>query len=71
MVVCAVQEVRFKKEGTRMYGSGDEKYKFWCSGGSEGNNGVGIMVKEEWKDNVLEVVRLCERMMKIKMVIGV
>ncbi len=28
-------------EGTRMYGSGDEKYKFWWSGGSEGNNGVG------------------------------
>ncbi len=29
------------------------------------------MVKEEWKVNVIEVVRWCERMMKIKMVVGV
>ena len=68
--ICAVQEVRYKKEGTRMYGSGDERYKFWWRGGSEGNNGVGIMVKEEWIENVIEVVRWCERMMKIKMVVG-
>ena len=70
VVVCAVQEVRYKKEGTRMYGSGDERYKLWWSGGSEGNNGVGVMVKEEWIDNVIEVVRWDERMMKIKMVVG-
>ena len=53
-----------------MYGSGEERYKLWWSGGSEGKNGVGVMVKEEWKENVIEVVRWCERMMKIKMVVG-
>ena len=28
VVVCVLQEVRYKKEGTRMYGSGEERYKF-------------------------------------------
>jgi len=68
--VCAVQETRFRNEGTRMYGSDGERYKFWWSGGSEGNSGVGVMIKEEWKENIIEVVRWCERMMKITMVVG-
>ncbi len=34
VVVCAVQETRFKKELTRMYESGEERYKLWWSGGS-------------------------------------
>jgi len=55
--VCAVQETRFRNEGTRMYGSDGERYKFWWSGGSEGNSGVGVMIKEEWKKNIIEVVR--------------
>ena len=33
--VCAVQEVRYKNSGTRVYGSGEEKYKFWWSGGEK------------------------------------
>ena len=28
------------------------------------------MIKEEWKENVIEVVRWCERMMKLMMVVG-
>jgi len=55
--VCAVQETRFRNEGTRMYGSDGERCKFWWSGGSEGNSGVGVMIKEEWKKNIIEVVR--------------
>ena len=68
--VCAVQETKYRKEGTRIYGSDNERYKFWWSGGSEARNDVGIMVKEEWKENVIEVVRWCDRIMKIKMVVG-
>ena len=33
--VYAVQETRFRNEGTRMYGSYGERYKFWWIGGSE------------------------------------
>ena len=34
------------------------------------SSGVGVMMKEEWKENIIELVRWCERMMKITMVVG-
>ena len=68
--ICGVQEVRFKNNGTRTYGTGEEKYKFWWSGGRDKRAGVGLLVKEELVKNVIEVVRWNERMMKIRMVCG-
>ena len=68
--ICAVQEVRYKAQGVRIYGSGNERYKFWWSGGEERERGVGLLVREEWVENVIEVVRWNDRMMKIKMVGG-
>ena len=52
-----------------VYG-GKEKYKFWWSGSEEGRNGVGIMVKEGLVEEVIEVKRLDDRMMKIAMLCG-
>ena len=34
------------------------KYKFWWSGSEEGRNGVGIIVKEDLVEKVIEVKRL-------------
>ena len=70
VVLCAVQEVRYVGRGSSVYGSGDERYKFWWSGGERGESGVGVFVKEEWGGNVIEVVRWSDRMMKVKMVMG-
>ena len=68
--VCCIQEVRYKSGGCRVFGSNDEKYKLWYSGNSQGEHGVGIMVKYELSDDVIEIERYDNRMMKIKMVIG-
>ena len=55
--IRCLQEVRYRGQGTRVYG-GEEKYKFWWSRSEEGRNGVGIMVKEDLVKEVNEVKRL-------------
>ena len=65
--ICCLQEVRYRDQGTRMVGS---EHKFWWSEGRESRNGVGIMVREELVEDVTEVIRTDERLIKIKMVWG-
>ena len=48
----------------------NERYKLWWSGGKESRNGVGIMLKEELIDQVIGVIRISDRLMKIMMVLG-
>jgi len=45
--------------------------KLWYSGGSRGRNGVGILVEKELIDRVVEVKRKSDRIMSIKLVMGV
>ena len=68
--ICCLQEVRYRNHGCTTIGSNEEKYKFWYSGGPEKLNGVGIMMKAELVDNVIEVKRCNDRLMKIKIVVG-
>ena len=37
--ICCLQEVRYKGQITKIFGS-EHKYKFWWSGGTESGNGV-------------------------------
>ena len=67
--LCAVQEVRYKGQSARFIG-GEQRYKLWWSGGRDGRYGVGLMLREELVDRVIEVVRISDRLMKIKMVLG-
>ena len=62
-----LQEVRYRGQGTRVCG-GEEKYKFWWRESVEGRNGVRIIVKECIVEEVIEVKRLDEKMMKIVVV---
>lgn len=68
--VCCVQEVRFKGEGTRVYGSGEEKYKFFWSGDRVGQSGVGILVQEELVEQVMAVERINARLMMVKLIVN-
>ena len=68
--VCCTQEVRYKNIGCRVFGSNDEKYKLWYSGNKLGEHGVGIMIKYDLSEDVIEVERFDNRMMKVKMVLG-
>jgi exonuclease III len=68
--ICCIQEVRYRNQGSTTFGSNEQKYKFWYSGNKDGTNGVGILMKQELAEKVIEVERYSDRMMKVKMVIG-
>ena len=57
MVICCVQEVRYRGKNTISFGEGDDKYKLWYSGNDDGSNGVGIFARQELTESVIEVVR--------------
>ncbi|XP_021846821.1 uncharacterized protein [Spinacia oleracea] len=45
-------------------------YKLWYSGKTRGSNGVGILIDQEYIDDVVDVSRKSDRIMSIKLVIG-
>lgn len=61
--VCCLQEVRWRGQGSRFIGVQGRRYKLWWSGNDAGNGGVGILVKEELCESVLEVRRKSDRVM--------
>ena len=68
---CCVQETRWKGEGTRILRTKTGgKYKLFWKGCSEGVSGVGMIVSEEFIDKVVEVTRVSERLMMIKLIVG-
>ena len=53
--VCCLQEVRWRGQGARMLGMKERRYRLWWSGKGYEVCGVGVMVKEELCEKVLEV----------------
>ena len=51
--VCCLQEVRWRGEGARFFGV-KERYKLWWCGNDDKTGGIGILVKEELRENVVE-----------------
>mgnify|MGYP007071599789 CR=1 FL=1 len=68
--VCCVQETRWKGGSTRMVSGKSGRYKFLWQGCPEGIHGVGVLVSEEFVDKIVEVKRMSERLMMVKLVIG-
>ena len=62
---CALQETRWKGSGTQVMGG----YKFFWQGG-KGGAGVGVMVADRWVDCVLEVKRVNDRIMMVRVNVG-
>ena len=48
-----------------MLGIKGRRYELWWSGKGDGVCGVGVMVKEELCEKVLEVRRICDRVMTL------
>ena len=68
---CSVQEIRWKGENARMIEGGDKRYKFFWKGCNEvGGSGVGILVAEKWVEKVVDVRRISEQIMVLKVAIG-
>jgi len=68
--ICCVQESRWPGCDDKMLGNSGARYKFFWQGCTDGNAGVGILVLEKWIDKVVDVRRLNERVMCIKVKLG-
>ena len=67
---CCAQETRWNGESVRMLGTNGRRYKFFWQGCNKGTAGVGVFIAERWIDSVVNVVRINERIMYVKLVIG-
>ena len=53
--ICCLQEVRSREQVTRFVGTRGRRYKLWWPGNNDEIVGVGISVKEELCEEVIEV----------------
>ena len=68
--MCSLQEVRWKNEGTRFLGVFRQRYKLWWSENSSGIGGVGILLKEEICEKVVDVRRKSDRVVVVVLAFG-
>ena len=64
MDILCVQETRWKGERARCIGGG---YKMWYCGSGNKKKGVGIILKKEYVDRVVELWRVTDRIICLKM----
>ena len=67
---CCAQETRWKGEIARMIGTNGRRYQLFWQDCNEGTAGVGVIITEIWIDSVVDVFRVNERIMNVKLVIG-
>ena len=65
---CCAQETRWKGESARMLGANGRRYKFFWQSCNKGT--AGVFIADRWIDSVVNVVRVNERIMYVKLVIG-
>ena len=53
--VCCLQEVRWRGQGAQFMGVKGSRHKLLCSGNSDSMGCVGVLVKEELCEKVVEV----------------
>ena len=63
---CCLQETRWRGEGARRMGA----YKLFWRGGEKGIHGVGMLVADEWIEKVLDLKRVSERVMVVRVIVG-
>ena len=63
--MCCLQAVRWRRQGAGMIGMKGRRYKVWLSRNGDGVGGVGVMVKEQLCEKVVEARRVSDRVMTI------
>ena len=66
--MCCLQGVRWRKQGARFDGCRGRRYKMWWFGNNDETGGVGILVKKELCEKVIEVRRKSDRVMAMVLV---
>src|SRR3989442_13308561 len=66
---CCLQETRWRGEGNKWLGAKGKRYKFFWKG-KDGLAGVGVLVAEKWVERLIEVKKMSERMMLLRVSIG-
>jgi len=67
---CSVQETRWTGSGARVMGKGMSRHKFFWQGCKDGNAGVGFLISDRWIDWNVDVKRVNERIMCLKVLIS-
>ena len=70
VVVCCVQETRYRGGHCRTIKGKDTRYKLYWSGNDKGTAGVGVFVSEEFIEKVFEVQRVSDRIILVKLIVG-
>ena len=68
--ICSVQEVRWRGSGANVVGQEGRQYKIMWSGSKSKEAGVAVLIRSEWINKVVNVSRVSERIMVVKLVIG-
>ena len=68
--LCCIQETRWREKSVRMIEGKKARYKLFWIGNEKGTSGVGIFVAEKWIDKVIDIKRVSDRIMLIKLMIG-
>ena len=68
--ICCVQEVRWRGGSARTLGVVGAQYKFYWMGCDKGLGGVGVMVHEKWIEHIVQVRRLSERLLVVRLAVG-
>ncbi|XP_029644345.1 uncharacterized protein LOC115218561 [Octopus sinensis] len=67
--VCCVQEVRWRGALARVLTGKAYRYKLIWEGNSDEIGGMGILLAEKWVDKVIEEVKVCDRVLKLRLVL--
>jgi len=68
--VCSVQETRWTGSGARVMGKGMPRYKFFWQDYKDDIAGVGLLISDRWIDKIIDVKRVNECIMCLKVLIS-
>ena len=70
MYICCMQETRWRGHSTRLISCKNSVYKLFWIGKTIGTGGVGIFLAERWVENVVNMNRVNDRIIVVKILVG-
>ena len=67
--ICCVQETRFRGKSVRMISGKAGENKLFHMGNEKGLGGVGSFLAKRWEDKIIDVSRVSDSMIAIKVLV--